>query len=290
MSATSDNTAKAAPSQPAVSRFADDDLIEYDSDDLSFMKSGLQPAVSSSDTHTIDAGETESEGQPLDHRALDTVDKRSGVEAAPEAENTQVNQHSGAKSSTSPSMTTKLEATSNTQDFGTATEARTERFEIDWEADVGDDDIDDERATEEAASSQSDSAGHATDMTHAVDTGKEVLDSAIPHNSPQEPWSAHEPSELEPFPDITVYYRGQQYPFFSHTSDGFFSDTSILDQDMQFVLDGFRTELINEMGPHDDIVLQVDKLGLEFSEARNSHCPNKDFLLTVLSRHPETLS
>ncbi|PHH62542.1 hypothetical protein CDD81_6928 [Ophiocordyceps australis] len=269
MSATSDNATNAATSQPAVSRFADDDLIEYDSDDLSFMKSGLQPAVSSSDTHTIDAGETESEGQPLDHRALDTVDKTSALEAAPEAQNSQVDQQDpGTNSSTSPGMTTKLEATSNIQDIGTVTEARIERFEIDWEADVvGEDDIDNERATEEAASPHGDAAGQVTDLSHVVETGKEVLDSASQHNSPQEPSSAHEPSKSESYPDITVYYRGQQYPFFSPTSDGFFSDTSILDENMQIVLDGFRAELVDEIGPYDDIVLQVDKLGLEFSES-----------------------
>ncbi|PHH83722.1 hypothetical protein CDD83_2935 [Cordyceps sp. RAO-2017] len=36
---------------------------------------------------------------------------------------------------------------------------------------------------------------------------------------------------------------------------------------MTVVLDGFRKELIGEIGPHEEFVFQVDKLGLEFSES-----------------------
>ncbi|GAB0136695.1 hypothetical protein EsDP_00004988 [Epichloe bromicola] len=69
------------------------------------------------------------------------------------------------------------------------------------------------------------------------------------------------------FPAITVQYKGDEFPCFSAKSDGFFSQLSILDENIKSLLDGFREELANELLAEDELVFQVDELGLEFSES-----------------------
>ncbi|KAK7433092.1 hypothetical protein QQZ08_000021 [Neonectria magnoliae] len=73
-------------------------------------------------------------------------------------------------------------------------------------------------------------------------------------------------SETE-FPAITVQYKGDEFPFFSNGSDGFFTETSILDETMEKLLSGFRDELANEIAHEEELVFQVDELGLEFAES-----------------------
>ncbi|KAK2009205.1 hypothetical protein LZ32DRAFT_429759 [Colletotrichum eremochloae] len=73
-------------------------------------------------------------------------------------------------------------------------------------------------------------------------------------------------------PVITVSYKGIDYPFFygSPDSEGkecFFHDLSLLHCKMEGVLAGFRRELANELGPFDELVFQIDELGLEFAES-----------------------
>ncbi|KAK2590233.1 hypothetical protein QQS21_012079 [Conoideocrella luteorostrata] len=69
------------------------------------------------------------------------------------------------------------------------------------------------------------------------------------------------------FPAVTVQYKGDEFPCFSLTSEGFFSHLSVLDDNMKSLLNGFRAELSNELLPDDELVFQVDELGLEFSES-----------------------
>ncbi|KAJ4021675.1 hypothetical protein NW752_004683 [Fusarium irregulare] len=69
------------------------------------------------------------------------------------------------------------------------------------------------------------------------------------------------------FPAITVQYKGDEFPMFSTTTNSFFADTSVLDQPLEELLAGLRNELENEVAMDDDLVLQVDELGLEISEA-----------------------
>ncbi|KAM5345507.1 hypothetical protein ACJ41O_011369 [Fusarium nematophilum] len=69
------------------------------------------------------------------------------------------------------------------------------------------------------------------------------------------------------FPAITVHYKGDEFPLFSTTSDGFFADTSILDETLEKLLAGFRRELENEIAEDDELVFQVDELGLELAES-----------------------
>ncbi|KAL4725027.1 hypothetical protein ACLX1H_008474 [Fusarium chlamydosporum] len=71
------------------------------------------------------------------------------------------------------------------------------------------------------------------------------------------------------FPAITVQYKGDEFPMFSTTTNSFFADTSVLDQPLKELLAGLRTELENEVALDDDLVLQVDELGLEISEVRD---------------------
>ncbi|KAJ4311682.1 hypothetical protein N0V84_010317 [Fusarium piperis] len=69
------------------------------------------------------------------------------------------------------------------------------------------------------------------------------------------------------FPVITVQYKGDEFPLFSATSDGFFTDTSILDETLEKLLAGLRSELENEIAEEDELVFQVDELGLELAES-----------------------
>ncbi|KAK2000617.1 hypothetical protein LX36DRAFT_739474 [Colletotrichum falcatum] len=75
----------------------------------------------------------------------------------------------------------------------------------------------------------------------------------------------------EDIPVITVSYKGIDYPFFYGSTDSegkecFFHDLSLLHCKMEGVLAGFRRELANELGPFDELVFQIDELGLEFAE------------------------
>ncbi|OPB46096.1 E3 ubiquitin-protein ligase/putative upstream regulatory element binding protein [Trichoderma guizhouense] len=82
-------------------------------------------------------------------------------------------------------------------------------------------------------------------------------------SQPEEPTS-----DEHDFPAITVQYKGDEFPFFSQDkTQGFFSDVSVLDHSMDSVLAGFRAELENEIAAQDELVFQVDELGLEFTES-----------------------
>lgn len=84
------------------------------------------------------------------------------------------------------------------------------------------------------------------------------------------------------FPAITVQYKGDEFPCFSNTSDGFFTETSILDETMDKVLSGFRNELASEIAQEEELVFQVDELGLEFAEVRKLFRSLNDWALIDL--------
>ncbi|UKZ52421.1 hypothetical protein TrVGV298_006198 [Trichoderma virens] len=113
---------------------------------------------------------------------------------------------------------------------------------------------------------------------HTNATGSDYEDNAMDGSAEQESVQyqqdeslsqPEEPSSEEhDFPAITVQYKGDEFPFFSHDkTEGFFSDVSVLDLSMESVLAGFRAELENEIAAQDELVFQVDELGLEFAEA-----------------------
>ncbi|OBR14065.1 Conserved glutamic acid-rich protein [Colletotrichum higginsianum IMI 349063] len=88
--------------------------------------------------------------------------------------------------------------------------------------------------------------------------------------------SAETPSNEDmDIPVITVSYKGIDYPFFYGAPDSegkecFFNDLSLLHCKMEGVLAGFRRELASELGPLDELVFQIDELGLEFAESTQS--------------------
>lgn len=75
----------------------------------------------------------------------------------------------------------------------------------------------------------------------------------------------------EPSHPITVQYRGEEFSLISASRDGFFPDASVLSASMKSLLEGFRAELANDIAPQDELVFQIDKLGLEFSEVSVSY-------------------
>ncbi|SPO01035.1 uncharacterized protein DNG_03783 [Cephalotrichum gorgonifer] len=72
--------------------------------------------------------------------------------------------------------------------------------------------------------------------------------------------------------DITVTYKNEEYPLIHgqdniDTQMGFFDDVSALDLTIDNLLARFREELTDDLAPEDEVVLQVDELGLEYSES-----------------------
>ncbi|KAI1046826.1 hypothetical protein LB505_011391 [Fusarium chuoi] len=86
----------------------------------------------------------------------------------------------------------------------------------------------------------------------------------------------------EGFPAITVQYKGDEFPMFSTTTHGFFADTSVLDEPLQKLIAGLRNELENEIAEDDDLVLQVDELGLELVEATQGETMSNVTLRQIL--------
>lgn len=80
----------------------------------------------------------------------------------------------------------------------------------------------------------------------------------------------HIESNESQFPNITVQYQGDEFPFLSSGTEGFFSDSSILDDTMQNIFAGFRSQLGNDLRAEDELVFQIDELGLEFTESNTS--------------------
>ncbi|PHH52541.1 hypothetical protein CFIMG_005828RA [Ceratocystis fimbriata CBS 114723] len=75
-------------------------------------------------------------------------------------------------------------------------------------------------------------------------------------------------------PDITVRYNGEEYPLFHgqnniDTQMGFFHDTGVLDVPMDDVFSSFRNELSDDLDENEELVLQIDDLGLQYGESTN---------------------
>lgn len=68
------------------------------------------------------------------------------------------------------------------------------------------------------------------------------------------------------YPSITVQYKGEEFPCFA-TSDGFFTNTTVLEESIERLLAGFRAELAAELAPDEELVFHIDELGLEFAES-----------------------
>lgn len=102
-------------------------------------------------------------------------------------------------------------------------------------------------------------------LTMAEVEGHDTLADASPGESIDRPETYG--SEGIEYPQITVQYKGDEYPLFSSSSAGFFSELSVLDESMDKLMAGFRAELASELSSDDELVFQVDELGLEIAEA-----------------------
>ncbi|KAL0776881.1 hypothetical protein CaCOL14_006399 [Colletotrichum acutatum] len=112
-----------------------------------------------------------------------------------------------------------------------------------------------------------DAVAEDSSVPEHVEFDDEVLADARSSVSVETP--THEEMEI---PVITVSYKGIDYPFFYGSPDSqgkecFFNDLTLLHCKMEGVLAGFRRELANELGPFDELVFQIDELGLEFTES-----------------------
>lgn len=119
-----------------------------------------------------------------------------------------------------------------------------------YDDDDGDDDDDD-------GDGDGDGDGH----------GEEAVPAEISASSPEQEGKLGSESKNVEFPSIVVHYKGEEFPFFSSTSEGFFSHLSVLDDNVRVLLAGLRAELSSEILEDDDLVFQVDELGLEFAES-----------------------
>ncbi|KAJ4254765.1 hypothetical protein NW757_005092 [Fusarium falciforme] len=131
-----------------------------------------------------------------------------------------------------------------------------------------------EVATHEAEVDHDD-AEHAEDVEHItydeaevdVDEHPEGETADLEHDNDSTTGDDSAAKPETEFPAITVQYKGDEFPLFSATSDGFFTDTSILDETLEKLLAGLRSELENEIAEEDELVFQVDELGLELAES-----------------------
>ena len=115
-------------------------------------------------------------------------------------------------------------------------------------------------------------AGEDEGVHEENDDAHETQGAANTANEDDEPTQGdHEEAEADShFPSITVQYQGDEFPFFSYSADGFFSDEAVLNDDMQTLLQSFRSQLSSDIAVEDELVFQVDELGLEFSEVGTS--------------------
>ncbi len=153
-------------------------------------------------------------------------------------------------------------------------EAEVEQRDMFSEQQQAEGDVDDnaqEGAQEGAQDALADSAAQANtadEDKHESHGEDDVL------NKEDEPTQADDEDSADShFPSITVQYQGDEFPFFSHSSDGFFSDESILNDSIQSVLRSFRSQLADDIATADELVFQIDELGLEFSEVSAIHRP-----------------
>ncbi|KAG9253951.1 uncharacterized protein F5Z01DRAFT_637159 [Emericellopsis atlantica] len=72
---------------------------------------------------------------------------------------------------------------------------------------------------------------------------------------------------------VTVQYKGEEFPLFSSDAEGFFPEESCLALTIDQLLAGLRVELENELADEEELVFQIDELGLEYAESsKPEHC------------------
>ncbi|KAI6779563.1 conserved glutamic acid-rich protein [Emericellopsis cladophorae] len=72
---------------------------------------------------------------------------------------------------------------------------------------------------------------------------------------------------------VTVQYKGEEFPLFSRDAEGFFPEETCLALTIDQLLAGLRVELENELADEEELVFQIDELGLEYAESsKPEHC------------------
>jgi hypothetical protein len=126
-------------------------------------------------------------------------------------------------------------------------------------------DIAHEEVSHDVTAGENETAHDQNDGTHEIQGAPNIA------NEDEEPTQGdHEEAANSHFPSITVQYQGDEFPFFSYSADGFFSDEAVLNDGMQTLLQLFRSQLSSDIAAEDELVFQVDELGLEFSEVSTS--------------------
>lgn len=109
---------------------------------------------------------------------------------------------------------------------------------------------------------------HRSIQDQALDEILQADSSAV---SPDTPVDGDVDDEGE-LPEVIVTWHGVDYPLFydSPGSEGkqcFFEDTGLLQCAMEQLLASFRQELSSDLGSTDELVLQINEMGLEFAES-----------------------
>ncbi|PSS03851.1 hypothetical protein BD289DRAFT_99376 [Coniella lustricola] len=92
----------------------------------------------------------------------------------------------------------------------------------------------------------------------------------------QSDWNAEEDdskeSRSDAFPNVTVSYQGQDYFLFAESADEdpdtfFLDDVGLMNQPLSRFLSSVRDVISSEIETHQEIILQVDGLGVEFGQS-----------------------
>lgn len=118
--------------------------------------------------------------------------------------------------------------------------------------------------------------GHESRAANIEEAGTETSEAA-PREPTLHPGDAHAQSpetgrdagstsmENQSYPSITIQYKGDEFPCFA-AEDGFFTNLDLVDEPMENLLSGFRSELSEELDANEELIFHVDELGLEFAE------------------------
>jgi hypothetical protein len=209
---------------------------------------------------TSDHNESHVETQSFDHSAAHTDEVRDEItwEENEEADNNQTPNPMDLLSASGASVTNEVSESSHLPNNDINDDASLEHDVENPEELVDTEDVE--------ASQFGDGAEGDADATQDQELDEKNDGKAAQQDESADGQQSLEASDSE-FPRITVQYRGDEYPCFAHTSEGFFSDLTVVDATMATVLEGFRKELHDEIAPEDELVIQVDELGLEFTES-----------------------
>jgi hypothetical protein len=199
------------------------------------------------------------ETQSLDHSTANTDEIRDEItwEENEEADDNQTPNPMDFLTTIGASVANEVSKSSNTPNNDNNDDAGLEH-----DAGSGEELVD----TEDAEASHLGNEGEEdAEATQDQKLGEKIDGKAAQQYESADGQQSMEASDSE-FPRITVQYRGDEYPCFSHTSEGFFSEATVVDATMALLLEGFRKELDDEIDPEDELVLQIDELGLEFTE------------------------